>query len=39
MIFGVAFYSYTIGNMCALIDNIDAENLIMNEQLKTLKIF
>jgi hypothetical protein len=33
MIFGVAFYSYTIGNMTAMINSSDAENMEAQEKI------
>lgn len=39
MVFGVAFYSYTIGNMTSLITSIDTDNEELQNKLSTLKTF
>ena len=39
MVFGVGFYSYTIGNMTQMIESFDSENQEMQEKLSTLKKF
>ena len=39
MIIGVAFYSYTIGNMTQMISSFDAENEELQDKLETLKKF
>lgn len=39
MIFGVAYYSYTIGNMTALITSVDEEGEELQNKLDVLKAF
>jgi uncharacterized protein YukE len=39
MIIGVAFYSYTIGNMTQMISSFDQENEELQDKLETLKKF
>jgi len=37
MIFGVGFYSYTIGNMTGMIESFDADNQQLNTKMEALK--
>jgi hypothetical protein len=39
MIFGVGFYSYTIGNMTQIIQSLDNEDQVMINKIETLKKF
>ena len=39
MIFGVGFYSYTIGNMTQIVQSMDDEDQIMSNKLELLKKF
>ena len=39
MIFGVGFYSYTIGNMTSIIESLDSEKSEVQGKLDTLKKF
>ena len=39
MVFGVGFYSYTIGNMTQMISSFDSDNQEIQQKLDTLKKF